>query len=247
MRPVFCERQHHTIDNKCDEDWVQFTGSGHTIIETRAPFDLSDPSRYADTQIELYRLNNAGDLEFIVRDDDGGTGFFSKIDIVLPTLSNTYFARIINVNKPVNATLHYLIGVFNNYALWGNGGTGGNDGNGGLGISVQGGINVTGALGTVCPGSYITLNCPDNNSLISVTWASNVPEISIAPISQFEAYVSGSYSGIINITATINYNGNFVGSISSSYWYGLPPRSTVTEIVTPRTPLYYLGIPHCLS
>jgi hypothetical protein len=124
-RPEFFERQHHTIHAKCDEDWVRFEVGyfRKMVIETRAPFGMSDPSRYADTQIELYSRDAAGNPVLITSDDNSGTGNFSKIEMFLP--AGTYFVRVTDQTPNLTLPLHYLIGVFNEFALWGDESAGG--------------------------------------------------------------------------------------------------------------------------
>jgi hypothetical protein len=124
-RPEFLERQHHTIHAKCDEDWVRFEVGyfRKMVIETRAPFGMSDPSRYADTQIELYSRDAAGNPVLITSDDNSGTGNFSKIEMFLP--AGTYFVRVTDQTPNLTLPLHYLIGVFNEFALWGDESAGG--------------------------------------------------------------------------------------------------------------------------
>jgi hypothetical protein len=125
INPLLFERQHHTIHAKCDEDWVRFEVGyfRKMVIETRAPFGMSDPSRYADTQIELYSRDAAGNPVLITSDDNSGTGNFSKIEMFLP--AGTYFVRVTDQTPNLTLPLHYLIGVFNEFALWGDESAGG--------------------------------------------------------------------------------------------------------------------------
>jgi hypothetical protein len=203
------------------------------VIETRAPFDITNPDDFSDTFIELFQRNpTTGTLVLIAEDDNSGDGDFSKIDMVLPV--GHYLVRITNVLKPINTPLHYLIGVFNETAMWGNGGgASGNDGNGGFSFS-GGSIDAAGTVSTICPNTYLTFMGINPDPRFSIVWSTNVTAVTLTNTSQFQAWIGGVYSGLLNITATIRYDGNFVGSVMKTVWYGLPPISQIGAIVTPR-------------
>jgi hypothetical protein len=251
INPNIFERQHHTLHQRCDEDWIRFRGTGLKVIETRAPFGITDAAQLADTYIELYRLNPAtGVLELLAEDDNGGIGNFSKIEILLTGLENEdYFVRVRTLTPSLTTPLHYLIGVFNEFALWGDESAGGagNSGSGGIDIGSigGGGFGASGSMPVVCPNSTLNIVGIPSHPWISVTWTVNNAMVYTNPVSVFSAFISDAgYSGPLTITANVYYSGILIGSIIRDVWYGVPPASELFGPVTPRiNPIRNWNIP----